>query len=154
MTDQRRKSLMLNQFIPYRMVNLAKKISDSCAEIYREDFSLSMPEWRILARLAEQDHLNSRDVGEVTFMDKSKVSRAVKQLEEKGYLVREKDDHDNRASYLSLTILGRELYHDIAPRALDWEGRLIAALDTSEYRDLLRILEKLDKKVEDMNRAQ
>ncbi len=152
MTEYQTKSLMLNHFIPYRMVNLAKKISDSCSEIYMQEFNLSVPEWRILARLAEHSQLNSKDIGEVTFMDKSKVSRAVKQLDDKGYLIREKDCNDNRVSYLSLTDMGRQLYQEIAPRALDWESRLITALDVSEYRDLLRILEKLDTQVDEMNR--
>ncbi|MFT6898029.1 MAG: hypothetical protein ACJA13_002445 [Paraglaciecola sp.] len=35
----------------------------------------------------------------------------------------------------------------IAPKALDWVEELIGALDVSEYRDLMRIMEKLDNKV-------
>lgn len=141
---------MLNQFIPYRMVNLAKRISDSCAEIYMHDFGLSIPEWRVLARLAEHDRQIARDLGSVTFMDKSKVSRAVNSLDDKGYICKEKDREDNRVSYLSLTASGRALYQQIAPRALDWEARLISTLDISEYRDLMRILEKLDRQIASM----
>ncbi len=148
MSEPSSRSLILNQFLPYRMVNIAKRISDSCSEIYFNDFSISIPEWRILARLAEDDRQNARDIGDVTFMDKSKVSRAVKLLEDKGYLFKEKDSKDNRATYLSLTKTGRQLYHDIAPRALDWEGQLISALDIKEYRDLLQTLEKLDRQLD------
>lgn len=151
MTETSARTVMLNQFIPYRMVNLAKRISDSCAEIYMDDFNVSVPEWRILARLAEHDRQNARDIGEVTFMDKSKVSRAVKLLDSKGYLLKAKDPNDNRVTYLSLSETGRQLYNDIAPRALDWESRLISALDISEYRDLLQIMEKLDRQLDAMN---
>ncbi|TQV78853.1 MarR family transcriptional regulator [Exilibacterium tricleocarpae] len=147
MTEDRPKSLLLNHFIPYRMVNLAKRISDSCAGIYRDDFDITIPEWRILARLAEHDAQNSRCLGEVTFMDKSKVSRAVKLLDNKGYLVKRKDRDDNRVTYLSLSTAGRRLYQAIVPKALEWESRLIGALDISEYRDLMRILEKLERQL-------
>lgn len=150
MTEHSPRTVMLNQFIPYRMVNLAKRISDSCSDIYMDDFDVTVPEWRILARLAEHDRQNARDIGEVTFMDKSKVSRAVKLLDSKGYLVKAKDPNDNRVTYLSLSDTGRQLYNDIAPRALDWESRLISALDISEYRDLMRILEKLDRRLDTM----
>ncbi len=150
MTEHSPRTVMLNQFIPYRMVNLAKRISDSCSDIYMDDFDVSVPEWRILARLAEHDRQNARDIGEVTFMDKSKVSRAVKLLDSKGYLNKAKDPNDNRVTYLSLSDTGRQLYNDIAPRALDWESRLISALDISEYRDLMRILEKLDRRLDTM----
>ncbi|TDF37255.1 MarR family transcriptional regulator [Alteromonadaceae bacterium M269] len=147
MSDNNSPAMMLNSFIPYRMVNLATSISNACSKIYKDEFDITIPEWRILARLAEHDKLNAKDIGRVTFMDKSKVSRAVKTLDDKGYLLKEKNEADNRASYLSLTTEGRDLYNQIAPKALEWEKDLISILDASEYRDLMRILEKLDHQV-------
>lgn len=150
-TESTPKSLMLNQFIPYRMVNLARRMSEDLSRIYGgEDYGVSIPEWRILARLAEDQCLNSRDLGLITQMDKSKVSRGVKQLDERGYLIKQKDPQDNRATYLSLSPQGLALYQELAPQALDWESRLISALDASEYRDLMRILEKLDRQIDKM----
>ena len=140
--------MMLNTFIPYRMVNLATSISQAFSKIYRDEFNLSISEWRILASLAENNKLNSKDIGQITFMDKSKVSRAVKMLDEKGHLAKEKNEADNRASNLSLTEAGKELYAQIAPKALEWEKELISVLDAGEYRDLMRILQKLDQQVE------
>ena len=145
------RSLRLSHFIPYQLVNLAKRVSDSCASIYIDQFGISIAEWRILARLGEHTELNSRGLGERTFMDKSKVSRALKQLESKGYLIRTPDSQDNRAYYLSLTDAGRELYGQITPKALQWEAQLLSALDTPEYRDLLRIIVKLEQQLDVMN---
>nr|WP_067299093.1 MarR family transcriptional regulator [Marinobacterium profundum] len=143
------RSLMLNQFIPYRMVNLARRMSDDLSRIYGgDDYQVSIPEWRILARLAEDKRLNAKDLGRITQMDKSKVSRGVKQLDDRGYLIKEKDRQDNRVTYLSLSPTGLALYQELAPQALAWESRLISALDTSEYRDLMRILEKLDRQLD------
>ncbi|WP_086932025.1 MarR family winged helix-turn-helix transcriptional regulator [Agarilytica rhodophyticola] len=152
MTEHSPREVMLNLFVPYRMVNLASTISNACSKIYKDDFDITIPEWRILARLAEHERLNAKNIGSVTFMDKSKVSRAVKLLEDKGFLLKEKDDKDNRASYLSLTEEGRAIYQKIAPRALDWEKQLISVLDSSEYRDLMRIIEKLDSQVAIMSK--
>lgn len=150
MTQKKHRTLMLNQFLPYRMVNLADGISNACSKIYREEFDVSIPEWRVLARLAEHDKLNAKDIGDITFMDKSRVSRAVKLLEDKGLLIKVKDCTDNRASFLSLSDEGRDLYAKIAPKALDWEAELIDVLNTVEYRDFLRVLEKLDARLEKM----
>jgi DNA-binding MarR family transcriptional regulator len=86
-------------------------------------------------------------------MDKSMVSRAVKLLHDKGHLVKVKDANDNRATWLSLTDSGRQLYEEVAPNALDWESRLIRALDVSEYRDLMRIMEKLDRQLDSMDQS-
>ncbi len=89
-------SLILNQFLPFRLVNLAKRVSDTYSWVYDREFGLTIPEWRILARLGEQPGLSSKLIGEITLMDKSKVSRGVKQLEDKGLLLKNKDQQDNR----------------------------------------------------------
>ena len=151
MTETSGKSLLLNQFFPYLMANLAKRISDSCASIYSDEFDLSIPEWRILARLAENERQNSLELARITFMDKSKVSRAVKQLDCKGYLRKDKHNEDNRVTFLSLNAKGKNLYHRIAPQALAWESRLLGVLDVTEYRDLIRIIQKLDGQLDEFD---
>tara|TARA_B110000902_G_scaffold225921_1_gene264234 strand:- start:38 stop:529 length:492 start_codon:yes stop_codon:yes gene_type:complete len=140
-------SVQLNQFVPYRMVHLASNISLALSKIYKQTFDITIPEWRVLAQLAEQQKLYSKDIGEITSMDKSKVSRAVKALESKDYLIKQTDKQDNRAAYLSLSVQGHTLYQKIAPKALQWERQLIGVLDASEHRELMKILDKLDKQV-------
>ena len=139
--------VQLNQFVPYRMVNLAANISLALSKIYKQEFDITIAEWRVLAQLAEQQKLYSKDIGEITSMDKSKVSRAVKALETKHYLLRKTDQKDNRAAYLSLTIEGKSLYQKIAPKALQWERKFIGVLEKSEHQELMNILKKLDKQV-------
>jgi len=140
-------SVQLNQFVPYRMVHLAANISLALSKIYKQKFDISIPEWRVLAQLVQQQKLYAKDIGEVTSMDKSKVSRAVKALESKHFLIRQTDNKDNRAAYLSLTHQGKSLYHKIAPKALEWERQLISVLGSSEHKNLLKTLDKLDKQV-------
>ena len=140
-------SVQLNQFVPYRMVHLASNISLALSKIYKQTFDITIPEWRVLAQLAEQQKLYSKDIGEITSMDKSKVSRAVKALESKDYLIRQTDKKDNRAAYLSLSVKGQGLYQKIAPKALQWEKQFMSVLEASEHRNLMKVLDKLDKQV-------
>jgi DNA-binding MarR family transcriptional regulator len=140
-------SVQLKQFVPYRMVHLAANISLALSKIYKQEFDINIPQWRVLAQLAQQQKLYSKDIGDITSMDKSKVSRAVKALENKHYLIRQIDKKDNRAAYLSLSAKGEMLYQKIAPKALQWERQLIAVLEASEHKNLMKILDKLDKQV-------
>ncbi|MGK0305031.1 MAG: DNA-binding MarR family transcriptional regulator [Gammaproteobacteria bacterium] len=140
-------SVQLKQFVPYRMVHLASNISLALSKIYKQKFDITIPEWRVLAQLAQQNKLYAKDIGDLTSMDKSKVSRAVKTLETKHYLIRQTDKSDNRAAYLSLTSQGKALYQNIAPKALQWERQFIGVLDASEHRELMKMLDKLDKQV-------
>ena len=143
-------SLLLDHYLPYQLVNLAKRVSDACNEEYGSPLGVSVSEWRILAHLGQHSELHSRGLGEITFMDKSRVSRALKQLEHKGHMARRPDPADNRASFLSLTDSGQALYRQIVPLALDWEAQFLSALNTSEYRDLLRIISKLELQLNNM----
>ena len=97
--------------------------------------------------------MHSRGLGDITFMDKSRVSRALRLLEDKGYMVRRPDPADNRASFLSLTDNGHALYRQIVPLALDWEASFLEALDSAEYRDLLRVISKLETRLDSMHAA-
>ena len=54
-------------------------------------------------------------------------------------------------TYLSLSRAGRALYERIAPEALAWESRLLDALDITEYRDLMRIVEKLNRRLDQLD---
>ena len=165
MTKPKRTPLVLNEYLPYQLANLARRISDACNEEYGLPYGISVAEWRILARLgqniesqniedhnihAQQTEMHSRGLGDITFMDKSRVSRALKQLQDKGYLSRRPDPADNRASFLCLTDEGVTLYQKIVPLALNWETQFLSALGGTEYRDLQRVISKLEAQLDSM----
>ncbi len=149
-------SLSLNQFLPYRLVNLAQNVSEKFAEVYQTEFNLTVPEWRILVHLAQLPNtdkepsnygVSAKELTVLASMDKSTVSRALKLMLDKGYLAKLVDEKDKRASLLKLTQEGTQLYYAIAPKALKWEAELLNVLSVSEYRDLIRIIDKLDNRL-------
>lgn len=148
--------ISLQQFLPYRLANLAQNISMNFVEVYQTQFALSIPEWRILVNLAQYSLSEAEAVCEaktakeltlLASMDKSTVSRAVNIMLDKGLLIKQLDPTDKRASRLSLTEQGRQLYHRIAPQALKWEADLLAVLSVDEHQTLMDILDKLDGKL-------
>jgi DNA-binding MarR family transcriptional regulator len=87
-------------------------------------------------------------------MDKVRVSRAVAGLVDRGLLQRRPCERDSRSSQLSLTGRGRRLYRRIAPRALDWERRLVAELDAAERSALFAALAKLERRLSEIESAE
>jgi len=151
MPQARQHSLVLSQYLPYQLVNLAKRVSDACNREYGVPYGISIAEWRVLAQLGQHEELHSRGLGDITFMDKSRVSRALQRLESKGYLHRRTDPQDNRASFLSLTGRGKTLYQQIVPLALAWEKDFLDVLNDAEQRDLRRILAKLESRLSELD---
>jgi DNA-binding MarR family transcriptional regulator len=150
MTSSSRRDLRLNGFLPYVLANLAERVSAGLSHIYADEYQLTIPEWRVIANLAEHDTLNARQIVEFTTMEKSKVSRAVSNLSARGLVSQQRARGDSRAKDLALTSAGKALYRSIVPRVLAWERELLDELSPGEYRDLMYVLEKLGGRLQSM----
>ncbi|WP_462152731.1 MarR family winged helix-turn-helix transcriptional regulator [Pseudoalteromonas xiamenensis] len=135
--------LKLNEFLPYRLVKLAAKVSDEFAKVYAKEAGLSVAQWRVLAHLAEHPQSTAKQLCDLATMDKSTVSRAVKQLAEQGMLISEMSEKDKRATLLKLTAQGESLYARLVPLAIEWEKSLLEKLSTKDKHVLFRIIEEL-----------
>jgi DNA-binding MarR family transcriptional regulator len=138
------QALVLNDFWPYRIVTLANRISRAIAEHYEAKFSLSVPEWRIMAVLGEGVEMSAGEVAEKTAMDKVAVSRAVKQLLKARRIDRRVSPEDRRRSILRLSATGADIYRQIVPLALSYERALLSELSAREIASLDTIFYKLD----------
>jgi DNA-binding MarR family transcriptional regulator len=76
--------LVLDRFLPYRLSITSNLVSDRIARIYEALFALSIPEWRLVAVIAEAETITQAEIGERTRMDKVTVSRAAIALVERG----------------------------------------------------------------------
>lgn len=137
-------TLELDRFLPYRLSVLSNRISQTIAHLYETRFGLGVTEWRVMAVLGRYPRLSANEVAERTAMDKVAVSRAVNRMIDSGRL-RETHDDDRRRSVLELSDDGYAVYDEVAPLALAYERRLLAALSADERFELDRMLEQLDE---------
>ncbi|MGC7532760.1 MarR family winged helix-turn-helix transcriptional regulator, partial [Pandoraea pneumonica] len=75
-------------FLPYRLSITSNLVSDRIAHAYESMFGLTIPEWRLVAVIAEVDAITQAEIGERTRMDKVTVSRAAIALVGRGLLER------------------------------------------------------------------
>ena len=83
-------------------------------------------------------------------MHKTKVSRAVATLEDKGLIEREPNEEDMREAFLALTGRGQRVYQDLAPRALAFERALDKTLGGGERAHLDAILRRLEERAQEL----
>lgn len=119
------KQLRLDAYLPYRLSVAANEVSRLVARAYEDRFGLTIPQWRILANLAERGSLTPLEVGHCTVMDKVTVSRAAAGLVERRLLERRANGKDGRSHILALTPEGASLYDEVAPLALAFEAALL-----------------------------
>ncbi|MGO4525930.1 MarR family winged helix-turn-helix transcriptional regulator [Microvirga sp. 2MCAF35] len=135
--------LQLEQFLPYRLNRIASAVSQDFRSVYGPHHDLTIPEWRVLATLGQFEEMSAKAIGGHSAMHKTKVSRAVRALEERRWLKRRESEEDRREEILTLTALGRKVYLDIIPKAVAFERRILDELGP-EAKPLLKVLERLE----------
>ncbi|WP_367196419.1 MarR family winged helix-turn-helix transcriptional regulator [Amorphus sp. 3PC139-8] len=133
----------LDEFVPYLVNVLGTRLSVELGAEYGERFGISIPEWRVLAHLSQNDHVSVREIYRRVEMDKVKVSRAATRLEAAGLIVKEIPDDDRRLVALTLTAKGQNVVAEIVDMALDFERRFLAKLEPSEQETFRRLLKRM-----------
>lgn len=135
--------LRLETFLPYRLNVVASTVSEALASLYSARYGIGIPEWRILATLGQFTRMTGRDIATHSRMHKTTVSRAVRELERKGYLKRETNRADLREAFLTLKPKGQAVYEDLAPVALAFAARLVDGLSAEERAILGHLVDHL-----------
>lgn len=132
----------LAAFLPYQLAVAASRVSRGFAERYKAEFGLSIPEWRVLAHLAQSESVSIREIHARVDMDKSKVSRAAARLEAQGLIEKRAHAEDRRLLDMRLTAKGRALIDRIVPIADAYQAEVLARLgvDAAAFRAALLLL--------------
>src|SRR5690606_30242417 len=114
----------LETFLPYRLNQAAERVSQRFAAQYRTRYRMTRPEWRTLAALGAYGRMTATEIGANSSMHKTKVSRAVRALEEKRWLKRSENAHDRRVEHLELTPAGRRIHGEMIELARAYQEEL------------------------------
>jgi len=133
-----KRTLNIDEFLPYRLSLVTNTVSKELAKVYAP-YDLTRTQWRILAVLSG-GAMTAGGISSKTMMDKTTLSRAIKNLIDRKLLTRRAAQADGRSSPLALTAKGRRLFSKIAPLALAREERLRGKLSAADIKSLERIL--------------
>lgn len=118
----------IRDLLSYRIHRLANALSRGAARRYRQEFDVSLMEWRILALLGGYAPLTLRDLAREAGIDKAQASRAVKALVARGLVERTAGTHDAREVALRLSPAGGRLEAALMQAARDRDAAFRAAL--------------------------
>ena len=129
---------------------LSSLVSQALTRVYGQRYGIGIPEWRVLVTLGQYGVMTGKAVGAHTHMHKTKVSRAVAQLEQRKFVARRANRADLREAFLSLTPAGRAVYEEVAPIALEFTNRLsevVAPADRAAFDRAMRQLTERSAKL-------
>jgi DNA-binding MarR family transcriptional regulator len=147
-------NLKINEFLTFHLLRLASIAKSSVAREYLDPAGLSVPEWRLLATVANFSPLPFSDITAMTTMDKGQVSRTLRSAQGKGLVATELVPADKRASgesssssisrvVVSITPSGRALFQKVMPVAQRYQAGLIGLMSADERRVMLDVLQRV-----------
>lgn len=148
-------NLKVNEFLTFHLLRLSSIAKASVARIYLDPAGLSVPEWRLLASVANYSPLPFSDITAMTTMDKGQVSRTLRSAQAKGLVETELVPAERRGMgeggasasisrvIVRITPAGRELYDKVMPIAQSYQAGLLDLMSVEERRVLLDVLQKV-----------
>ncbi len=129
-----------SDYVPYRILMLSKLLDRHANQQIREIADISLAEWRVLAHLAVSGQQSASELSNAALVDRAEVSRAVKQLEQSGYLER-KQNPANKISYLlSLTPKGKIVHSRVHTARRKFFAEATSNLSKSDLKELDRMV--------------
>jgi MarR family transcriptional regulator, lower aerobic nicotinate degradation pathway regulator len=99
--------------------------------------------FRVLLALADDGPLSQADLGRRLGIDRSDMAAVASELEDRGYLTRQRDDRDRRRNVVALTAGGRDALRRMEQAVDSAQARLLAPLTEGEREALTRLLARL-----------
>lgn len=133
----------LSRFLPYALNQAAEATSIGFQKYYRGRYGMLRTEWRVLFHLGRYGEMTAKGICTRAGLHKTKVSRAVRALEQKRFLMRTAQAQDRRHETLSLTRQGQVVYADLYKAAKSYDAALSEHFTEEERHILNRCLEKI-----------
>ena len=112
-----------------------------------KDFNINSSQYIFLVNLYIQDGINQEELASSLFIDKGATARAIKQLEDNGYIERKVNPQDKRAYKVYVTEKALSIKSDITEILDKWNETLSADLKEDEIKILIKSLKNMSSNV-------
>ena len=142
----------LESTLPYLLNRAGTHIGNAFNQELKR-FDLSVPEWRILAALAQSNDQSLTELAAHTAIEISTLSRLVAAAQRRGLLARKKNGEDARSIAIRLAPAGRALAVQIIPLAELYERIALAGIEPAEVARLKRLLGRVFENIASLGPA-
>ena len=128
-------------YLPQMLNQVASRMNERLADELRT-IGLPLPHWRIIAILKWRGACGLKDIRQWTVIDMSTASRAVKRLEQQGYVTRDWNETDSRSRSIKLTPQGDALFERAWPIVAGLHRHIFSGLSDNDQQAMMRVLDK------------
>jgi DNA-binding MarR family transcriptional regulator len=110
-----------------------------------EKYNIGNGQYLFLLSLSHNEGVTQEEMSCKLFIDKGTTAKAIKRLEDEGYVKRSVDDKDKRAYKVYLTEEGRKVTAEISEVLHDWNDILTSGFTEEEKGIALNLLQRMQE---------
>jgi len=101
----------------------------------------------VLFNIGQHAPISANRISQMGQLEKSKISRAISKLEERGWLSRQYSEDSRRSHDLLLTEEGKVIFDELTAIASQYTNRIEEHLGTAEVETILKWLRSFEKMI-------
>lgn len=106
-------------------------------------YDLSVGQFMFLLDLYMKDGKNQEEISDSLKIDKGTTARAIKKLEEQGFVIRIKNENDKRSNKIYLTDKAKDIKENVFDILDNWNQKISMILTKEEEKTMKNILKKV-----------
>jgi DNA-binding MarR family transcriptional regulator len=134
-----------------RLISILHRQAQVYINYTLKELNITSAECAFLLYLYKQDGVTQDVLSSYLYIDKSATARAIKSLEKKGYIKKDRDTADKRCNRVYLTERARGCRDEIRKKIWCWNEFLNEGIDEEDWEKVFAVLEKMVQKVEQAN---
>ncbi len=108
---------------------------------------LTHAQFDIVATLGNTPGMSYKELGERTLITKGTLTGVIERLEQKGLVIRERNNDDKRSFFVRLTAAGEAVFREVFPQVVAHGKQLFANYSNTDFDALDAALRKLREQI-------
>ena len=117
-----------------------------------KDLGISASEYIFLMEMYKNDSMSQEQLSKNLIIDKAATARSIKSLEQKGYIVRNKDENDKRTNRIKLTKKGIEIKERLEQLFEKWNDIVADDVDNDSLNLVMDVINHMSIKAIEINK--
>lgn len=128
-----------------RMITLLARKNQRCIAEALKEYEITAAEQPFFVAIVQSDGITQEELTAIVSVDKAATARAVRSLEDKGYLIRRQNEKDKRQNLIYPTDKMRFLFPSLEQTLLEMSARVTEGLSVQEMETVYRSLVWMDR---------
>lgn len=116
-----------------------------------KDSDISTRDFLYLINIFFNKGISQKDLADLMYVSEANITKIVKKLEKKGYVVKNKDEKNKSRNLLFLSKKGELIVYQLVKLSIEWETKLTEAYDVDKRDDIKDLFYEFSENSVDIN---